>query len=53
MLAQTLALASNSGTLWFFARPAGNAAPTPKRKVTTTDLLERINSQPNAKVPVR
>ena len=52
-LAQTLALASNTGTLWFFARPAGNAAPTPKRKVTSTDLEQRINSQPNAKAPVR
>jgi hypothetical protein len=52
-LAQTLALASNSGTIWFFARPAGNAAPTPKRKVTSADLEQRINSQPNAKAPVR
>ena len=50
-LAQTLALASVSGTLWFLLRPAGNATPTPKRTITSTDLQERINRQPNAKHP--
>jgi len=52
-LAQTLALASNTGTLWFFARPAGNAQPAPRRKITSTQLLERINSQPNLAIPNR
>ena len=46
-LAQKLALASVSGTIWFFARPAGNAAPPPKRKVTTTQLQQLMNKQPN------
>jgi Flp pilus assembly protein CpaB len=46
-LAQKLALASASGTLWFFARPAGNAKPAPKRKITSEALAQSINSQPN------
>jgi len=45
-LAQKLALASVSGTLWFLLRPAGNATPAPKRSITSTDLQEQINRQP-------
>lgn len=45
-LAQKLALASNTGTLWFLLRPAGNAQPPPKRKITSTELLEQINRLP-------
>jgi Flp pilus assembly protein CpaB len=52
-LAQTLALASNTGTLWFFARPAGTAQPAPRTKITSTQLLDRINSQPNLAIPNR
>ena len=48
-LAQKLALASNMGTLWFFARPAGNAKAAPKRKVTATSLAQSINSQPSVR----
>jgi len=46
LLAQKLALASVSGTLWFLLRPAGNAKPAPKRSITSTDLQEQINRQP-------
>jgi Flp pilus assembly protein CpaB len=45
-LAQTLALASDSGTLWFLARPAGNAKKTPKRAITSQELLALITAQP-------
>lgn len=45
-LAQTIALASDTGTLWFLARPAGNAKKTPKRAVTTQELLKLITAQP-------
>jgi hypothetical protein len=50
-LAQKLALASVSGTLWFLLRPAGNAAPPPKRQITSTDLQQLIARQP--KLPAR
>ena len=33
-LAQTLALASDSGTLWFLLRPAGDAKNPPKKSIT-------------------
>jgi Flp pilus assembly protein CpaB len=46
-LAQKLALASNTGGLWFLLRPAGNAAPPPKRKITSEELQRLINSQPS------
>jgi len=45
-LAQKLALASVTGTLWFLLRPAGNAQPAPKRSITSTQLQEQINRQP-------
>jgi Flp pilus assembly protein CpaB len=48
-LAQKLALASTTGTLWFFARPAGNAKPAPKRSITTTELLQQITRQPRVR----
>ena len=48
-LAQKLALASNTGTLWFFARPAGNAKPAPKRSITSTDILQQISRQPRVR----
>jgi len=45
-LAQKLALASVSGTMWFLLRPAGNAKAPPKRQISTTDLQQQITSQP-------
>jgi Flp pilus assembly protein CpaB len=48
-LAQKLALASTSGTLWFLARPAGNAKPAPKRSITSTDILQQISRQPRVR----
>jgi Flp pilus assembly protein CpaB len=44
-LAQTLALASDSGTLWFLLRPAGDAKEAPKKSITSTELLAKINGQ--------
>jgi Flp pilus assembly protein CpaB len=44
-LAQTLALASDSGTLWFLLRPAGDAKNPPKKSITSTELLAKINGQ--------
>jgi len=48
-LAQKLALASNSGTLWFLLRPAGDAKNPPKRTITTQDLLQQISRQPRVR----
>jgi Flp pilus assembly protein CpaB len=48
-LAQKLALASTSGTLWFLLRPAGNAKPPPKRQITSADLLAQIERQPRVR----
>ena len=48
-LAQKLALASNSGTLWFFARPAGNAKPAPRRSITSTQILQQVTRQPRVR----
>jgi Flp pilus assembly protein CpaB len=45
-LAQKLALASSSGTLWFLLRPAGDAKKPPKKAIATQDLLRQITSQP-------
>jgi Flp pilus assembly protein CpaB len=45
-LAQKLALASDSGTLWFLLRPAGNAKNPPRKAITSSQLLAEINSQP-------
>ena len=44
-LAQKLALASDSGTLWFLLRPAGDAKNPPKKSITTAALLAQINGQ--------
>src|SRR6185436_21195466 len=45
-LAQKLALASTSGTLWFLLRPAGDAKKPPKKAVSTQDLAQQITRQP-------
>ena len=45
-LAQKLALASTSGTMWFLLRPAGNAKAPPKKQISTADLQQQITSQP-------
>jgi Flp pilus assembly protein CpaB len=45
-LAQKLALASDSGTLWFLLRPAGNAKKPPKKAITSTQILAEITRQP-------
>ena len=44
-LAQTLALATDSGTLWFLLRPAGDAKEPPKKSISSTELLAQINGQ--------
>ena len=44
-LAQKLALASNTGTLWFLLRPAGNAKNPPKKAITSTEILAQIQGQ--------
>jgi Flp pilus assembly protein CpaB len=44
-LAQKLALASDSGTLWFLLRPAGDAKNPPKKSITSTELLAQITGQ--------
>jgi Flp pilus assembly protein CpaB len=45
-VAQTVALASDTGTLWFLLRPAGDAKNPPKRVITQQQLLALINAQP-------
>lgn len=44
--AQTMALASDTGTLWFLLRPAGDAKNPPKKAITSQQLLALINAQP-------
>lgn len=44
-LAQTLALASDSGVLWFLLRPAGNAKEPPKKTITSTELIALIRGR--------
>jgi Flp pilus assembly protein CpaB len=44
--AQTMALASDTGTLWFLLRPAGDAKNPPKKVITTQQLLALVNAQP-------
>ncbi len=44
-LAQKLALAADSGTLWFLLRPAGDAKNPPKKAITSAALLAQINGQ--------
>ena len=45
-VAQTLALASDTGTLWFLLRPAGDAKNPPKKVITQQQLLALISAQP-------
>jgi Flp pilus assembly protein CpaB len=44
-LARKLALASDSGTLSFLLRPAGDAKNPPKKSITSAELLAQINGQ--------
>lgn len=44
-LAQNLALASDTGTLWFLLRPAGDAKNPPKRFITAQQLLAQLTTQ--------
>jgi len=41
-LAQKLALASDTGTIWFLLRPAGDAKEPPKKTITSAQLLAEI-----------
>ena len=43
--AQTMALASDSGTLWFLLRPAGDAKDGPIKAITTQQLQQLIQSR--------
>ena len=43
--AQTMALASDSGTLWFLLRPAGDAKEPPRKAITTQQIQQLITSQ--------
>ena len=43
--AQTMALASDSGTLWFLLRPAGDAKEPPRKAITTQQLQTIITGQ--------
>ena len=40
--AQTMALASDSGTLWFLLRPAGDAKEPPRKAITTQQIQQLI-----------
>ena len=42
LLAQKLALAADTGTLWFLLRPAGDAKNAPKKSVTSAELLAQM-----------
>jgi Flp pilus assembly protein CpaB len=42
--AQTMALASDSGTLWFLLRPAGDAKEPPRKAITTQQIQQLIAS---------
>ncbi len=44
-LAQDIALASDSGTMWFLLRPTVGAKEPPKRFITAQELLARLTSQ--------
>jgi Flp pilus assembly protein CpaB len=43
--AQLMALASDTGIMWFLLRPAGDAKEPPRKAVTTQQLQQLINSQ--------
>ncbi len=51
--AQTLALASDTGTLWYLLRPAGDAKNAPKRVITQQQLLAADQRQADEAVGVR
>ena len=40
--AQTMALASDTGTLWFLLRPAGDAKEPPRKAITTQQIQQLI-----------
>ena len=44
-IAQTVALAADTGVMWFLLRPAGDAKDAPRKAVTTQQLQQLINSQ--------
>ncbi len=44
-MAQKLALAADTGTLWFLLRPAGDAKEPPKKSITSAQLLAEINGR--------
>ena len=44
-LAQTFALAQDTGTLWYILRPPAAASATPPRTITSQQLLQLITSQ--------
>jgi Flp pilus assembly protein CpaB len=48
-LAQKLAIASSSGTIWFLLRPAGDAKAPPNRQISSNDLLQQITRQPKVR----
>ena len=43
--AQLVALASDTGVMWFLLRPAGDAKEPPRKAITTDELQKLINSQ--------
>ena len=43
--AQTMALASDTGTLWFLLRPAGDAKEPPRKAITTQQIQQLVTSQ--------
>jgi Flp pilus assembly protein CpaB len=45
LLAEKLAVASDSGTLWFLLRPGAGAHVTPKKAVTSQELISLIESE--------
>ena len=49
-LAQKLAFASDSGTLWFLLRPAVGAKRTPPLTVTMQTLLAQAKPEPDGQV---
>jgi len=44
-LAQTVALAADTGSMWFLLRPAGDAKNPPKKAISTQQLQQLITSQ--------
>jgi Flp pilus assembly protein CpaB len=44
-LAQTVALAADTGSMWFLLRPAGDAKNPPRKAISTQQLQQMITSQ--------